>query len=81
MEISKQLKAAILADFVCRYNKQWNENWKIDFCTHCDIVNIYREDCKNYGGHFLGQLVDFCREKFEETPCVGLFQDRLDFYI
>ena len=82
MELSKQLKAAILADFAYQYNKRWNEDWEVDLCHTCNIVNIYRKGgSANCDGHFLGKLTDFCREWFGSAPCAGLFIDGFEFYI
>lgn len=82
MELSKQLKAAILADFANQYNTRYGEDWAVSLCHTCNIVNIYREsgrsDCD---GHFLGKLTDFCREWFGSAPCAGLFIDGFEFYI
>ena len=83
MAISKQLKACMLASFVYQYNKRWDDNWTIDLCSTCNIVNIFDASGSTYyGGHFLGQLADFCREHFDSSPGVAYTPfGRLDFYI
>ena len=80
-QLSIQLRAAILADFLYQYNRRWNEDWTIEIRKDYDQVRIFRktsEICCD--GHFVGQLIDFCREKFNTTPCVGYFSEHLEFY-
>lgn len=82
MELSKQLKAAILADFAYRYNHSYGEDWAVSLCKTCNIVNIYRKSGgANCDGHFLGKLTDFCRDWFGHAPGVGYFINGFEFYI
>lgn len=70
MGISKQLKAAILADFVCRYNEKYKECWTIDINDYVEISwKAYARSTAD--GHFIKSLVEFCTQKGFLPPCVS----------
>ena len=80
-ELSTQLRAAIVADFLYQYNKRWDEDWCVDIRAEYDRIDVFRKrNLISCDGHFLGALTDFCREKFNTNPCVGYYSEGLVFY-
>lgn len=81
MELTKQTKAAILSDFVNRYNKVFGEDWTIDINN---FVEVYRPGLNGKytcTGHFIDSLVTFCKEKIGKAPCVSCFNEEFRFFI
>lgn len=80
---STPLRAAIVNDFIYRYNKKWGEDWTVGISTEYDRVDIYsrRPECTTADGHFIANLNAFCEEHFNSTPCVGWLFGRLNFWI
>ena len=81
-DLSPQLRAAIINDFLLKYNSKWGEDWTIGISTTNNRVDIFRESVKcSCDGHFIGKLADFCRDTFGTIPCVGYFFGHLLFWI
>lgn len=79
--LSKQLTAAILADFAYQYNKRWNEDWRVDVGR---FVEIYRPGLSgkwSCDGNFIDRLFTFCKERLNTTPCLSCFDEQIRFYL
>ena len=82
MELSKELKAAILADFAYQYNKSLGYDYRVDIKGKYAYIGRPGIGGKYVcTGHFIKELEDYCVEHFGKTACLCCYDDQIQFYI
>lgn len=79
MVFSKELKAAMLADFAYQYNKNYVEEWKVDVTKYW--AEIYRPGRAVCTSHFVEKLFEYCKANLHETPCISCLNEEIRFYL
>ena len=81
MELSKQLKAAILSDFVKHRKEVHREDWAIDINNFVEIYRPGTSGKYTCTGHFIHELMEFCHDKFGKYPCLSCFDEQIRFFL
>lgn len=76
---SKQLTACILNDWVLKRNKNYRDNFKVEIGRFVAVCPPDWDRCCT--GNFIDQLFEFCKEAFNETPCLSCFDEKIRFYL